>query len=587
MSDMLMLGRITELLGNRHTMKVCVVGSDAVGKRSLIFPVATSKFSDSYFSSIGTDFGVKVIKWGNTDIRLQFWILRPGNQFERVRRFYFENSKSVIFCFDLSRPQSLMDLSDGIIEETLTPIADARLSVLLVGCKADLASENAYLTKPIEDAISLIRRIKGGLEEVPFISTSALTGMNVHKVFYKSAELYLRFGAKKISEISAGQKEMLKEPEEKSRERTQLLMRLFGPEELFRIGKSLNLDYFKGFSSQLNMKQHQAALEIAWNIDDSDLIRLTGGLAPERKLTFGGFYGKYYSVSEIGRLTHGGSWNIVRENCQTALGNWGDGAYGVLRAFVNRNGVATYLDLVGETESILGYEIAPSGMLKNLESLRLVFETGSSNYPNWQMPPEIITLIREELDEFKRPLKPHVTLTPGDKMLSLEKRVDNTVRSIVEARRNLNLIFKSRFGTGLFIHDEIAISYIREPCSSEEEFNSRILSLATLIDGIETKPIKALIKSSTPDRGSVNIIDVLLREVSPDFDEDIIKTLRNIITLRSKKYPVHRDEPEFLKALRYFGFETFPPDWQALWEKVLQKYLNSLERLVSEFGSIE
>jgi hypothetical protein len=33
-----------------------------------------------------------------------------------------------------------------------------------------------------------------------------------------------------------------------------------------------------------------------------------------------------------------------------------------------------------------------------------------------------------------------------------------------------------------------------------------------------------------------------------------------IMTLRSKKYPIHGDDPALLDALNYFGFTRIPPD---------------------------
>jgi hypothetical protein len=54
-----------------------------------------------------------------------------------------------------------------------------------------------------------------------------------------------------------------------------------------------------------------------------------------------------------------------------------------------------------------------------------------------------------------------------------------------------------------------------------------------------------------------------------------------IMTLRSKKYPIHKDDPVLLDALSYFGFINIPPDWQNLWGAVLHRYLDSLETLIS------
>jgi len=370
--------------------------------------------------------------------------------------------------------------------------------------------------------------------------------------------------------------------EEKLKERISLLTRFFWLEDLFKIGKELDLDYFKKFQNYWEINQYQAVVEISKNIDDDKLIELTRRHLPKYELMLGGFHGKYYSASETGELRLEGSWDIIRSNTQKALEKWGDRAYGILQALINKNGRATYFDLIDEIEKVLGYEFIPSYLLPRLAPLNLVFKTGSNKYPDWTMPSEIITVVQEELRNFKRPDQPRpIRITPSERLLTLEREIGLRVDKIVQARRSLNLLFEKKFGMNIFKQNEMAISDIRKPCSNEEEFNNRIMSLGLLISEIETDKIKSLIRTQKPKSGSINLIEAFLKEVAPGFDISVIKNLRMIMTLRSKKYPIHRDDPILLDALSYFGFTSIPPDWQELWENVLQRYLYSLESLIS------
>lgn len=375
--------------------------------------------------------------------------------------------------------------------------------------------------------------------------------------------------------------------EEKLRERILLLMRFFWLDDLFKIGKELNLDYFKKFANYWEINQYQAATEIARNIDDDKLIEFTRRHLPKYGLTLGGFHGKYYTASETGELRLEGSWDLVRENVRKALNKWGDRAYGILQALINKNGRATYFELIDEIEKVLGYEFVPSYLLPRLAPLNLVFKTGSNKYPDWTMPSEIIPVVQEELRNFKRPAQRRpVRITPTEKLFRLEREIGLLVDKIVQARRNLDLLFERKFGTNLFKQNELAINDIRKPCSNEEEFNNRIMSLTLLISEINTEKITALIKSKRPEPGSINLIEAFLSEVVPGFDLSITKNLRMIMTLRSKKYPIHKDDPALLDALSYFGFTSLPPDWQELWQTVLQRYLNSLQSLISIIVSL-
>lgn len=375
--------------------------------------------------------------------------------------------------------------------------------------------------------------------------------------------------------------------EEKLKERISLLMRFFWLEDLFKIGKELHLSFFDKVTNYWKMNQYQAATKIAKNIDDSKLLELTKKRIPRYGLRLGGFHGKYYTTTETGELRFEDSRNLIRANVRKVLNRWGDKAYGLLQALVNKNGRATYFDLIDEIEKVLGYEFVPSYLLPRLSPLNLVFKTGSSKYPDWTMPSEIIPVVQEELRDFKRPVsRPRLKETPDIRLLRIEKETSDIVDEIVSVRRNLNLLFERSFKTWFFKQNEMAVNDIRKPCSNEEEFNNRIMSLALLISEIETQSVQELIKSSKPEPGSINILEAFLIENFPNYDKTIIKNLRVIVTLRSKKYPIHRDDPAFIDALNYFGFTELPPDWQELWEAVLQRYLESLQGLVSVLVSV-
>lgn len=375
--------------------------------------------------------------------------------------------------------------------------------------------------------------------------------------------------------------------EEKLRERISLLMRFFWLDDLFKIGKDLHLPFFDKVSNYWEMNHYQAATEIAKNIDDDKLLEITRKHIPRYGLRLGGFHGKYYTATETGELRFEDSSNLIRTNVQKFLRKWGDKAYGLLQALINRNGRATYFDIINEIEKVLGYEYVPSYLLPRLEPLNLVFKTGSNKYPDWTMPSEIILVVQEELRSFKRPIRrPRPRETPSIRLLRVEKETSDIVDEIVGVRRNFSLLFEQKFKTRFFKQNEMAVNDIRKPCSNEEEFNSRILSLALLISEIDTQSVLKLIKSGKPEPGSINILEAFLDEYSPNYDKAIIKNLRVVMTLRSKKYPIHRDDPAFIDALNYFGFTELSPDWQELWEAVLQRYLDSLHALLSNIISI-
>jgi len=301
----------------------------------------------------------------------------------------------------------------------------------------------------------------------------------------------------------------------------------------------------------------------------------------------GGFHGKYYTASTTGELRLQDSWELIRKNVRKALSKWSDQSYGTLQALINKNGKAAYFDLLDEIEKVLGYEFTPSYLLPRLRPLNLVFKTGSNKYPEWTMPSEIIPVVEEEIHGFKRPSQPsHGKRSFSESLLKQLREFDSLGNGIVDARRNLNVVFERRFGTALLKQNEMATNDLRKPCSNEEEFNNRILTLALLIDGIEADRISKLVKSGTQG-GSVNLLEKFLEEHVEQYDKTAIKNLRMTVTLRSKRYPVHKDDPQYLNALSYFGFTELPPDWQDLWETLLNRYLETLQSLISSIIRIQ
>jgi hypothetical protein len=114
-------------------------------------------------------------------------------------------------------------------------------------------------------------------------------------------------------------------------------------------------------------------------------------------------------------------------------------------------------------------------------------------------------------------------------------------------------------------------------------FPDIIQALSILIDKMEIGELKKCTNSSL--RGSVNILEGFLNKEFPDYDRNLISNFRNIITLRSKRHPIHSDDPRLINALEYFGFNYPPDDWEKLWKTVLNKYLESLKLLLEHLNT--
>ena len=190
--------------------------------------------------------------------------------------------------------------------------------------------------------------------------------------------------------------------EERTKERALLLMRFYYKDDIYNIGKELNIPYFNQFKDYWDMDHYQGALEISKVIADIDLLKLIKEKPPKNGLYFGGFQGEYYTATEKGEVKFGSSWEEVRRNVQKALDKWGEKAYGLLQAMINKEGCASYFEIADEIEEVLGYDYVPGYLLARFVSLKLIFKTGSNRYKTWTMPLEIFPVVREELIVYKK-----------------------------------------------------------------------------------------------------------------------------------------------------------------------------------------
>jgi 20S proteasome alpha/beta subunit len=163
----------------------------------------------------------------------------------------------------------------------------------------------------------------------------------------------------------------------------------------------------------------------------------------------------------------------------------------------------------------------------------------------------------------------------------MEREIEKFVHEIVEKRRWINTVFNQKFGFELLEQNEFAISEIQKACRNETDFTSRISALALLIDGINASSLDKQI--STHPTGSINILETFLKEKYRDFDMSLIVNLRDIMTLRSKKMPIHEDNPKIIQVILKWEHKI-PPNWESLWKQALMAYKESLlalEKLLS------
>lgn len=118
--------------------KVCLLGSFAVGKTSLVQRFVNSIFSEKYHTTIGVKIDRKTVSKDGKEVMLMVWDIHGQDDFQEVKPSYLLGSSGIILVLDGTRRDS-MDVAvslNRLVLETL-----GKVPVMLLLNKADLKEQ--------------------------------------------------------------------------------------------------------------------------------------------------------------------------------------------------------------------------------------------------------------------------------------------------------------------------------------------------------------------------------------------------------------------------------------------------------------
>lgn len=151
--------------------KVCMLGSYAVGKTSLVARYVRGIFSDKYLTTVGVKIDKKTLKIGDQEMSLILWDLAGEDEFYQVRMSYLRGSSGYLLVADGTR-RATLDKALELQQRTESEIG--KVAFILLINKFDLRT-----TWEIEerDIASLSER---GWNVV---ASSAKSGVGVNEAF--------------------------------------------------------------------------------------------------------------------------------------------------------------------------------------------------------------------------------------------------------------------------------------------------------------------------------------------------------------------------------------------------------------------
>jgi small GTP-binding protein len=159
--------------------KICMLGSFAVGKTSLVRRYVESIYSDAYHTTVGVKIDKKIVQVGPQEVTLVLWDLYGEDEFQKMRWSYVKGASGYLLVADGTRRATLdkaLALEEGVRR------AVGSLPFVFVLNKADLASSwelDAAVEKQLAD------------KDWEVLRASAKTGENVDVAFRKLTEKML------------------------------------------------------------------------------------------------------------------------------------------------------------------------------------------------------------------------------------------------------------------------------------------------------------------------------------------------------------------------------------------------------------
>jgi small GTP-binding protein len=83
--------------------KICMLGSFAVGKTSLVRRFVESIFSETYHTTVGVKIDKKPTQAKGTEINLVLWDLYGDDDFQKIRWSYFQGASGYLLVADGTR----------------------------------------------------------------------------------------------------------------------------------------------------------------------------------------------------------------------------------------------------------------------------------------------------------------------------------------------------------------------------------------------------------------------------------------------------------------------------------------------------
>ncbi|KXN74418.1 ras-related protein rab-21-like protein [Conidiobolus coronatus NRRL 28638] len=132
--------------------KVVILGSQGVGKSSLVVRYVQKTFSPNCPSTIGASFSTTKITVDNCKVRLQIWDTAGQERFRSMAPMYYRGANAAILVYDITNSESFQDMHRWLEELKKNMTED--LVIHIVGSKSDLENQRQVQPEQVREYVN-------------------------------------------------------------------------------------------------------------------------------------------------------------------------------------------------------------------------------------------------------------------------------------------------------------------------------------------------------------------------------------------------------------------------------------------------
>lgn len=161
-----------------YLFKYIIIGDTGVGKSCLLLQFTDERFQPVHDLTIGVEFGARMIKVYDKQIKLQIWDTAGQESFRSITRSYYRGAAGALLVYDITRRETFNHLSRWLEEARQNGNSD--MVIMLIGNKSDMEARRVVG----HDEGAAFAKEHGLI----FLETSAKTAANVEEAFVQTAK---------------------------------------------------------------------------------------------------------------------------------------------------------------------------------------------------------------------------------------------------------------------------------------------------------------------------------------------------------------------------------------------------------------